>query len=172
MNNYTVYMHTCPNGRRYIGLTKQDVESRWLNGNGYAGQYFNLAIKEFGWNNIKHEILIDGLSQNQAWILEEKFIQAYDLTNPDYGYNVLSGALDAPTPTPDTIRKIRAANIKGVLQMEQRGFDDYVIVAEYPSIIEAARAMGAVNSGNISKALRSKYNYAYGYYWRYAEVSA
>lgn len=32
MENYKVYMHTLPNGKRYVGITKQEPEKRWLNG--------------------------------------------------------------------------------------------------------------------------------------------
>ena len=35
MNNYTVYCHIFPNGKRYVGITKQKPEYRWDNGNGY-----------------------------------------------------------------------------------------------------------------------------------------
>lgn len=31
-NNYKVYMHTCPNGKKYVGITKQNVKDRWQNG--------------------------------------------------------------------------------------------------------------------------------------------
>ena len=29
---YTVYMHTSPSGKRYIGITSTSVEERWRNG--------------------------------------------------------------------------------------------------------------------------------------------
>ena len=35
MNKYKVYMHICPNGKKYIGITQQDVLKRWNYGNGY-----------------------------------------------------------------------------------------------------------------------------------------
>ena len=37
MNKYKVYMHICPNGKKYIGITQQDVLKRWNYGNGYKG---------------------------------------------------------------------------------------------------------------------------------------
>lgn len=30
--NYKVYIHTLPNGKRYVGITKQDVKDRWRSG--------------------------------------------------------------------------------------------------------------------------------------------
>ena len=46
MNKYKVYMHICPNGKKYIGITQQDVLKRWNYGNGYKGcVLFYKAIK-------------------------------------------------------------------------------------------------------------------------------
>lgn len=64
---YCVYMHTFPNGKVYIGQTKQNPKYRFKNGNGYKGcTYVYSAIKKYGWENIKHEILIDNLSREEV----------------------------------------------------------------------------------------------------------
>ena len=72
MNNYNVYKHTFPDGKIYIGVSTNPLK-RWSNGHGY---YFNVeldkAIKEVGWENIKHEILFDRLSKEEA---EQKEIE-------------------------------------------------------------------------------------------------
>ena len=36
-NNYTVYAHKFPDGKYYIGLTKQDPDKRWNNGKKFWG---------------------------------------------------------------------------------------------------------------------------------------
>ena len=92
-NNYTLYLHECPNGKRYYGITKLKPKQRWCsNGNGYKGQYFyKEAIKKFGWNNIKHIIIYNDLSEDEAKQLEQYFIQWYDTTNKKYGYNRNTG---------------------------------------------------------------------------------
>ena len=64
---YTVYKHTCPNGKVYIGITKQKPERRWgINGRGYKeNEYFYRAIQKYGWQNIKHEIIAEGLTEEE-----------------------------------------------------------------------------------------------------------
>ena len=89
---YTVYKHTTPCGKSYIGITSQKVIYRWKNGNGYVGnKYFFNAIKKYGWENISHEILFCDLEKDEACNLEIKLIEKYQSNNPKFGYNLSSG---------------------------------------------------------------------------------
>jgi group I intron endonuclease len=89
---YTVYKHTTPSGKVYIGITKQNPKKRWQNGNGYKhNTYFYRAILKYGWENIKHEILYEGLTKERACDLEIQLIDKYDATNPSKGYNTSTG---------------------------------------------------------------------------------
>ena len=54
-NNYSVYVHTAPSGKMYVGITKQKPEYRWgRNGIKYKTQVFYRAIEKYGWDNIDH----------------------------------------------------------------------------------------------------------------------
>ena len=86
-----VYKHTCPNGKVYIGRTNQLPEDRWRQGKGYIGQRFFFAIMEFGWDNIKHEILYDNLSEQASEELEAQEIIRYTSFLKTKGYNVVPG---------------------------------------------------------------------------------
>lgn len=92
-NNYTVYMHTSPSEKRYIGITQQSPpEKRWKNGCGYQGQaYFYRAIQKYGWDNFQHEILFKGLTKEEAEQKEIELIPCYDSTNSNKGYNIEYG---------------------------------------------------------------------------------
>jgi group I intron endonuclease len=90
--NYILYLHTTPIGKRYYGITKQKPKRRWRGGSGYKkNQFFWRAITKYGWNNIKHEILFEGLTEHEAKGLEQYMIQWYDTANPKYGYNITLG---------------------------------------------------------------------------------
>ena len=67
MRDYKVYVHTAPNGKRYVGITRQKLNRRWRYGEGYKRcVYFYKAIKKYGWDNITHQVLVDGLTKSQA----------------------------------------------------------------------------------------------------------
>lgn len=90
--NYTVYKHTAPNGKVYIGITGQKPKYRWNNGNGYIeNKHFYSAIRRYHWENFKHDILETGLTKEQACAKEFELIAYYDSNNREKGYNNSKG---------------------------------------------------------------------------------
>ena len=91
MGEFKVYKHTTPSNKVYIGITKQSVEKRWQYGSHYKKQMFYRAIQKYGWNNIKHEVLFEGLEEKQAKLMEISLIHYYKSNNPEFGYNISAG---------------------------------------------------------------------------------
>lgn len=91
--NYSVYKHTSPEGKSYVGCTSRRPERRWDNGNGYKYRHkeFYHDIKKFGWENFEHEIVASGLSEHEGFMLERELIGKYNTTDPKYGYNKAVG---------------------------------------------------------------------------------
>jgi group I intron endonuclease len=87
---YTVYKHTVPNNKVYIGITSKKPEERWRN-RYRNNRYFSNAINKYGWENIKHEILYENLSKEDAEQMEIQLIALYDSSNPKFGYNIAKG---------------------------------------------------------------------------------
>lgn len=113
---YTVYMHICPNGKKYIGITGQQVERRWNHGEGYSHQrLFYRAILKYGWNNIEHKIIKTNIDKLEAENIEKSLIEKYSTTNPDFGYNITrggdGGALGV-SPSKETRKKLSKASRK------------------------------------------------------------
>lgn len=92
---WIVYRHTNKiNGKVYIGITSKNPKARWLNGLGYQRNYhFYRAIKEYGWDNFRHEVIISGLSLNDAANKERELIEHYQSDNKNNGYNRTSGGI-------------------------------------------------------------------------------
>lgn len=89
-DNWTVYKHTSPSGKVYIGITSRVPKRRWAKGLGYKKcQAFRCAVDKYGWNNIKHEILFSGLSESRAKLLEIDLIRHYK--NLGISYNITDG---------------------------------------------------------------------------------
>lgn len=92
LNNYTVYRHTSPSGKVYIGITKMSPKKRWNNGRGYINSrqiLFERAILKYGWDNIKHEILLFNISKEEAKYAERYLIRWYKIHN--ISYNITDG---------------------------------------------------------------------------------
>ena len=91
---FSVYMHINKiNHKIYIGQTSQSPELRWgKNGGGYIGcSYFYNAIQKYGWENFEHCILKENLNQDEANYWEKYYIQIFNSTNKEFGYNLQTG---------------------------------------------------------------------------------
>lgn len=91
---YTVYKHTAPNGKVYIGITSRaNIKVRWGNGgNNYKRQkIFYNAIQKYGWENFEHEVIFSDLTCEQANQKEIELIAIYKSNQREYGYNVTNG---------------------------------------------------------------------------------
>ena len=89
---YSVYKHSSPSNKVYIGITRMIPEKRWRNGEGYKhNNHFYSAILKYGWDSFKHEILFTGLTKSEAEEKEIELIALYKSTNREYGYNIESG---------------------------------------------------------------------------------
>lgn len=89
--SFFVYTHTCPNGKRYVGITTQTPNKRWKNGYGYHhNEHFQSAIQKYGWDNIDHEMF--KTSTRELMFLWEKILIYYHKTvDRKYGYNKTTG---------------------------------------------------------------------------------
>ena len=90
---HTLYKHTFPNGKVYIGITKMEPEKRWANGRGYRKPCrIAYAIEKYGWENIKHEIVLQTESQEFVEQEEIRYInEVYHSNDKRFGYNIASG---------------------------------------------------------------------------------
>ena len=99
---WSVYVHIVPKeiskypyDKYYVGITKTKPSNRWgVNGNGYKTQVFGYAISKYGWDNIKHEILLEGLIEEEAKSYEQMYIEYFQSFNNIYGYNQTKGGDD------------------------------------------------------------------------------
>lgn len=91
-----IYKHTFPNGKVYIGLSKQKENLRFKQGLGY--EYCPVvwkAIQKYGWDSVVTEIIEDKIdSLEQAQLREQYWIKYYNsyVNSPNSnGYNATIG---------------------------------------------------------------------------------
>lgn len=185
---YKLYKHTTPSGKVYIGITCNEVKKRWSNGNGYVqNQYFYRAIRKYGWENIKHEILLTGLTKEKAEWWEKRMIKKYRSTNPKYGYNHGEGGVHPGKLSLNTRRKMMKVRMGHLVSEETRrklsksmmgntnginGQPRPVLCRttgqKFDSLVEAANHFG-ISSQNIGKACRGELKHSGGMKWEYLE---
>ena len=114
--NYKVYIHKNKiNNKVYIGITSIKPEERWRNGHGYIKQMlFYNAIKKYGWDNFKHEILFENLTKEEAEQKEIELIAQYNSTNICFGYNIQNGGNSVGKFTDETKKKMSESH-KGLV---------------------------------------------------------
>ena len=107
---YVVYRHISPSGKSYIGMTSNytiRVRDKALS---YKNcPVFYRAIKKYGWDSFRHEILCTGLSLTEAEAAERRFIQEYRTTEREHGYNICAGGDISKNDTPERREKISAS---------------------------------------------------------------
>lgn len=111
---YKIYMHTAPNGKKYIGQTCQNLERRWRNGNGYCrNPHFYRAIKKYGWESITHEVLCECETLEEANKVEAELIAKHKTNDIRHGYNI-SGGADGKGRVAESTKALLAKKHKGL----------------------------------------------------------
>lgn len=150
---YCVYIHTAPNNKKYVGQTMQAPETRWVDGKGYADNpYFTNVINKYGWDNIKHEIIRQGLTAQQADILEQELIKKHRTTEADFGYNLQHGGHGGQLHTQATKNKISTIMKKtynGTFSPEHR---EAISASKRGKCSEAVRQVCLQNSKQLAES--------------------
>ena len=108
MNSWTIYEHTSPSGKVYVGITSLPVNVRWQHGAGYPRcKLFYKAILKYGWDNLTHTIIASNLGEKTAKNMEKDLIAYYK--RKGISYNITKGwdgVLGVPK-TKEDIERVR-----------------------------------------------------------------
>lgn len=165
-------MHTNKNNnKKYIGITRNSPKRRWSNGNGYKSEYFCNAIKKYGWDNFKHEIIFCNLTKEQAECLEIEMIKYHRTTDRNYGYNIQNGGNTKGSHSDETKQKISKIHKGKIISEETKErirkkvkcIQNNTI---YNSIKEASKALN-IKENCISRNCLGKSEFAKGLKFEY-----
>ena len=159
MGNYKIYVHINKiNGKIYIGQTcRKNVKARFgKNGIQYKKcPLFWNAIQKYGWENFEHIVLIEGITQDVADIVEIELIEKYKSCDTNYGYNLAPGGRTGSAKT--FWKKIYQYDIHGNF------------VREWISAQHAAEEFGILAS-NISACCLGVSKTCKGFVWSYTKL--
>ena len=153
----------------YIGQSKNPF-NRWEVHFHQSDSPIQKAIRDEGVFNFTFEIL-EECPSDQADEREAFWIEYYHTYYGGYNTNRGNNTQELPhTDTPEP-KPIIAKNNRGGVNSPD-GVDAYdpvtgELVAHYPTIAAANRAVGREGSGNISSVCRGRGRTAYGYIWKY-----
>ena len=165
---HCVYKHTAPNGKVYIGITKQQPQDRWKGGFGYVTNIvFYRAIQKYGWDNIEHEIVFDGLTYEEAKEAEVRLIAEYNATDRRYGYNVTAGGDNAISrPHTDEEKRHYSELWRGSRNPNARPVICLETLHVYETAVEARKATGASKICDCAKRAH-KHRTSGGFHWAF-----
>lgn len=181
--NYCVYVHTNKiNDKKYVGQTCREPKERWRNGFGYSesGHFFN-AIKKYGWDNFKHDIIKNELTKEEADKLEEYYINKFDTLNSNSGYNLRHGG-SRGRHSKQTLEKLSNAHmgIKRTKESIEKGKENIIkargvpvfqydadgnLMKKWDYIAKAAQELG-IQDSSISDCCAGRVKKAGGFIWR------
>lgn len=149
---YTVYKLTSPDGRVYIGQTKNSLARRCQRGKNYKrNPELTADIQRYGWDNFTLETLRENATSRYADVIERHAIIYYHAAVPN-GYNKERGG----------IRGHNSAQAKPVFQIDKATGE---IIALWESRAAAGKALH-IKTATISAAALGKVKSAGGYKWR------
>ena len=174
---YTVYKHTTPSGKSYIGITKNSIKARI--GGGYRhNKYMTSAIEKYGWENIVTEIIAEDVTLDEANLLESYYIASLETTDHRNGYNICNGGLSWNSKADEVRKKLSEAAKKRhtpigpetrkkllKLSMNKKPVLCVETGEVYPSFGEAMRQTG-IDRYSISKCCSGKLKTAGKFHWR------
>lgn len=186
---WCVYVHTSPSGKKYVGITSQKPEKRWKGGSGYQHNiHFSNAIKKYGWDSFKHDIVASNLTRQEAENFEIFLIDKLKSNNRNFGYNVASGggtlgvsrcgeesSMYGKHHTDETRKKMsdlkkeyyKKLGYKNFRPIYQFGLDG-TFLKEFHSVKEACEELG-FSASVVSRSCSRETNTAYGFIWVYKD---
>lgn len=129
---YLVYCYTnSKNGKKYVGCTQTTMQKRaGKEGENYRGSpYFYSAIRKYGWDSFKGEVIKEGLTRAKAAEVEKEYIQRYNTMNPEFGYNLHKGGFVTKEYS-EIYKKARAKRISDTLKEERKSPEYRKIMAD------------------------------------------
>ena len=152
LDKYIVYRHISPSGKVYVGITKhKNATRRWERGRAYRrhGFFWN-AVQKYGWDNIEHEVLLEGVSKSEAIYAEKYLIRWYKIHG--ISYNITDGGEGTTGHIPWNKGIPCSEEVKQKIGNANRGANSYWWHKEFPE--EMKKKISEAKKGIATKVCR------------------
>jgi len=156
VSRQVIYLHIHRDTKRcYVGITEQDVKSRWYGGIGYrSNRRFGSAIAKYGWQEFDSHILAFCEDREQLNVAEIEAISAAGGHKSRYTFNLSSGG------------DLVAENDKPVIGVFLKTGEQ----KRFKSSVDAARQLGMTNIDKPAAiARKEKTSSSEGWWFRFED---
>lgn len=163
------------NNKKYIGITSRSIQLRFNEHCSHKKTLLYLAIKKYGKDNFKVELIEDNVPNDKIDEKERFYISFFNSLVPS-GYNRSIGGIKNKKLNNITKRHLKEINLginnprcnKRIFQIDKNTSE---IVNIFGSCREAARFLGNEQKNvSINRCLNGKQKTAYGYKWKYEDI--
>lgn len=180
-----IYKYTSPSGKSYIGQTvkenKRKAQHKRSAFNEMDAAYnapFHKAIRKYGWDSFKYEILYTIIDDNEELVRDELnkreiyYIGKYNTLEKGYNCTIggsghkseNSGSNKNRKLSKEHREKLKNSVMKKVWQFDLEGN----FIAEFESCVEASNSFGPQdNASGISQCCNNRKGHVKGYQWRW-----
>lgn len=180
-----IYKYTSPSGKSYIGQTvkenKRKAQHKRSAFNETDAAYdtpFHKAIRKYGWDSFKYEVLYTIIDSNEELVREELnkrevyYIGKYNTFEKGYNCNIGGSGNKPENPGSNKNRKLSKEHkekLKNSVRKKVWQFDlDGNFIAEFESCADASNSFGPQdNASGISQCCNNRKGYVKGYQWRW-----
>jgi group I intron endonuclease len=156
------------NNKKYVGQTWYSIEQRLVRHskqNKRGCPYLYRAIAKHGISNFKIETIITTTDQIIADQLEQKYIEQYQTTDKENGYNILGGGQNGRPSMPEEMRQRISDKMTGIkrsaetIQKMIAGHEGYLekLSPQSKANLEASRAKKRKLTMEQANQIREKY---------------
>ena len=163
--DYDVYVLIFSNGKKYVGMTSNTVNTRWRKGYRANEPLLAAIAREGGLKNVKKEHFDYPLSRESAERIETTLINYLGTMNPQRGYNRRNGKGLNDSDlyvSQETLKKMKYAQAdyaKPVRCIETG--------EEFFSMSEAARKINQHDARNLHNVCKGRGKTCGGYHWEF-----
>ena len=167
----SIYKYTSPSGDIYIGQTTNSPEMRRYQHNRQArlgsNTLFHIAIRKYGIDNFKYEIIDEAFSKEELNKLELHYIEKYNSCyyNGGHGYNMVS-------KDNEYMNEYMSKKFRKIYNIFEVFDKDEILIGEFDNTVDCIKKLNLPKPPSIALCLKNKLKQSRGYKFKYKSINS